>query len=181
MNPEDNFSRTWGLGIDNVPTDNWLKDPSIIKQSGIKSGEKWEFNFQLTDGKHVVYFIISQTPGALGSYAGEAIFGDKARFTFVGVDNDSVAAFEVNVRGGNFTKTGKSNQAPVTDIPTKGTFIPNLKGRFSFLRGIPLLLKNRTFPGTSHVNAWNVLIGTIIVASGAGIVIGVKRRMKRRF
>lgn len=179
VNPEDTFSRTWGLGIDVIPTGNWLKDPSIIKQPAMKSGETWKFDFNLVDGKHTVYFIISQTPGALGTYQGEANFGDKARFTFVGVDNDSVAAFEMNVAGKKFFKVSSGSSDPVQDIPTtSGQFIPNIKGKFSFLRGIPLALKGK---GSGQWNAWNAVIVTVVGVGGIVAALGLRKRMKRRF
>jgi hypothetical protein len=178
VNPEDGFSRSWGLGIDTIPTGNWLKDPAIIKQNGMKSGETWKFNFTLVDGKHTIYFIISQTPGLLGSYQGTAMFGDKAEFSFLGVNNDSVAAFEINVTGGTFVRSrSQPNTETETPSATVG-LIPRIRGSFSFLRGIPLQLKGI---GSGKANAYNATL--VVVASSViiGSVFAVKKRMRRRF
>jgi hypothetical protein len=140
-NANDNAVRAWGLGIDKIPTGNWLKDDSVIK-SNQKSGDLWKRSLDLSDGDHTLYLIISQTPGQLGTYMGEALF-DAAGYNFAGVDNDSVAAFEMKVSKGKATRKGgvPATTGP-TDIPTTGTSF--LQGKFGGLGRLG-----------ANIKAWN--------------------------
>jgi hypothetical protein len=114
-NPLDSGLRIWGLGIDKIPSGNWLKDESIIK-SDRHQGDQWDFDVALSNGKHTLYFIVSVTDPTKGAYSGEALFG-KAGFTFAGVDNDSVAQMDVVVKGDSVTRAdGKDSKT--TDIDT---------------------------------------------------------------
>lgn len=129
-NPNDNSIRAWGLSIDKIPTGNWLKDDSVIKTNK-KSGELWKTNIDVPDGDHTVYLIISQTPGDLGTYDGEALF-DQAGYNFAGVDNDSVAAFDMSVSKGK-AKRNKSTPATTgpTDIPGESSPFKSKLGSLS--------------------------------------------------
>jgi hypothetical protein len=91
-NPSDSQTRFWGLGIDRVPRGNWIKDDAIIKSSR-HQGDPWVFDLPIPDGKHTLYFIVSQTDLSIPGYNGEALF-DKAGFTIQGVDNDTINSFE---------------------------------------------------------------------------------------
>jgi len=127
-NPADGNTRVWGLSIDEIPSGNWLKNSAIVKTDK-KTGELWTTNLQIPDGRHKIYFIISQTPG-LGTYSGEALF-DQAGFNFSGVDNDSLVAFDVLVKSG---KAVRSTGVPATtgaDDIDKPKFYTPIKARLN--------------------------------------------------
>lgn len=108
QNPRDNALRFWGIGIDEIPRGNWVKDESVI-HSTKSSGESWVSNVPLADGKHVLYFVVSQPNGPLGGYSGEIALGSTS-FEFDSVDTDTVFAFEVDVKDGKVkTSTKGSN------------------------------------------------------------------------
>lgn len=116
-NPLDTTLRYWGIGIDKLPVGNWLKDPDIIKSQRYQ-GDVWSPEIGLSDGKHVLYFIVSQTDPLRGGYEGEAAFPSSGTgFNFRGIDNDTVATLPVIVKGGNIKRDQNASQAVDKDIP----------------------------------------------------------------
>lgn len=181
-NPLDSAIRIWGVGIDKVPTGNWTKDESVVKATK-RSGELWNSNLQLADGKHKLYFIISQTVLSNGTYQGEALF-DTAGFNFQGVDNDSLAIFDVTVKGGKASRTsGTSATTKPTDVQTEPTKTGFTSKASAQLAGI----KNKLY----SVKLWNrmdwvkaIVVTVAIVGAGFGIYWIVKRMKngkRRRF
>lgn len=172
-NPTDGTTRIWGLSVDEIPSGNWLKNSTIVK-SDKKTGDLWNTNLQIPDGMHKIYFIISQTPGPT-TYAGEALF-DTAGFNFSGVDNDSIVAFDVNVKNGKATRaTGVPATTGPTDVPVANRFLTPIKSRLYSL-GDKVKQTKMT---------WNtVIVGLILAGSGAAILYYLKRSKKigrRRF
>jgi hypothetical protein len=169
-NPLDGNLRIWGLGIDKIPSGNWLKDGSIIK-SERHQGDRWDFDVALSEGKHTLYFIVSVTDPTKGAYNGEALFGN-AGFTFAGVDNDSVAQMEVVVKGDS-VKRADGRDSKTTDIETTGSSskFGGLMRLGTKIAGIKDLSKD----------AWiKIATASGVIGGGAVVTYLVLNRKKRR-
>lgn len=174
-NEADNSIRQWGIGIDTIPTGNWLKDESVIKSTK-RSGDLWNVDIPLSNGKHTLYFIISQPNSLdLGTYTGEALF-DIAGFNFVGVDNDSVAAFAVEVSDG---KAKRASGTPATTDPTDLEDGGRLSRILNFLKNPLAKIEwdRKTWLKAGLVTG--VSVGAVV--SAAYILPKVRNRGRRKF
>jgi hypothetical protein len=106
-NEKDPFKRRWMLSIDNVPPPNWPLVSNFDGRSFIENhtqGEMMSTDLSLPDGKHVVYFAVSAPQdGSYGMYSG-GIQMDSVSGEFNSVDVDTVAAFEIEVKGNKAVK-----------------------------------------------------------------------------
>lgn len=107
-NANDNSLRYWGLSVDKLPSGNWVKDKSMVVAAR-KQTEPWLVNLDIADGKHTVFFVISQTSPEIGGYDGEIALGG-ASFTFDGVDNDTINGFDIEVKNGKVMSTSKTGR-----------------------------------------------------------------------
>lgn len=164
----DNGLRIWGLAIDTPPTGNWLKDASVIKASK-NSGDLWSTVLAIPDGRHTLYLIISTTQASNGTYSGEALF-DTAGFSFEGVDNDSVAAFDVNVKGGKATRASSSSRIGPTDVNTESPYRRKLLGLYQSIKDMRHWNKSQTAKFVGSL----VAVGTILVV---GYIVYKRMRM----
>lgn len=121
--PLDSYLRNWALFIDTPPVGNWGKQQGLISTQK-KSGSTWSQSVPISDGKHKVYFIVSLTDATLGTYSGTAIF-DNAVFSFAGVDNDSVAVFDIDVKNGKASRVGGVNSTTTDLVPPGVTGVTN--------------------------------------------------------
>jgi hypothetical protein len=157
--PKDSSNRIWGLAIDSPPEGNWTKN-AMIYQAVKQSGQLWNFDLPLSDGKHTLYFIVS-APNGKALYDGEALF-DEAGFTFDNVDNDSIAPFNINVVKGKASKaTGFGTiTSPLENPGTKsfdgvGRF---LKSGASKLKGLSTMNRDTAVKVGGAVAAVVVLV-----------------------
>lgn len=177
-NPNDSMIRVWGLGIDKLPVGNWLKDPSIVKVNK-RSGELWETDLPLSDGKHVLYFIISQTDPPLGGYTGEALFDgpapkDGAGFNFNNIDNDTIAEFPVTIKSGKATRDGSATST-TQEVPE------NRPGVTTKVRNVLSGIKTKVTDANKKQLA---MYGGIAIAAGIGGYVGYKlivAKKRKRF
>jgi len=159
----DTSLRYWGIGIDKIPTGNWLKDADIVKAQRYQ-GDLWQPELNMSDGKHVLYFIVSQTDPSRGGYDGDAVIGE-AGFNFKGIDNDTAARMPVIVAGGKIKRDSSSSHAEGKDIPENafsGGFAGaggRLKASLSSLRNMTAETRNRI-----AIGAGITVVGGIIVA-----------------
>lgn len=166
-NPLDNGLRSWGLSIDQPPTGNWLKDESVIKSQQL-SNSLWSRALAIPDGRHTLYFIVSTSQVENGTYSGEALF-DTAGFSFEGVDNDSVAAFDINVKMGKATRASASSRIGPTDLPTEGVVKAKFRGLIQSIKDMRHWNKQQTMKAIASL----IAVGVVVV-----VVYIVVKRMK---
>lgn len=174
-NPQDNVLRIWGLGIDKIPTGNWLKDPAVLK-SNRHQGDMWEFDLNVPEGKHVLYFIVSQTNPDKGGYEGEALFG-QAGFSFKGIDNDTIAEFPVMMKGSKLTRDSAVSQAKSTDIETTSTSSSGFHP-WQTIKGTVTKVKTSV---TAEPKKYIVIGGVIVAVPLIGFAAWKMYKKKRRF
>lgn len=166
-NVKDPFARRWLLSVDNVPAPNWPLTANFDGSSFIENrvqGQLMTKELNLPDGKHIVYFAVS-VPNASewGTYSGGIQMDDVAG-EFNGVDVDSVAAFEITVKGNKAVKRVNSTNTEVADSK-----ISKVTNR---IKGLPTMVRD-------HKNAFIVGVGLAIGASIAGVVIYKVRKGRR--
>lgn len=169
--PGDNSLRTWGVSIDTKPSGNWRKDDSVIT-SERHSGDLWNVDLPIADGKHTVYFIVSDTDPQSGGYDGSGIL-DQAAFNFKGIDNDTISAWPIVVKDGVAKSGQPSTQATSQDIETEGG-----TDRFQAIRKLGNRLRNLTKEQKDKI-AIGGGIATAVTISGIVIYKAVKK--SRRF
>lgn len=166
-NPSDSSIRTWGLAVDNPPEGNWTKN-NMIYQAQKQSGDLWQFDLPLTDGKHTLYFIVSQPPSMPEKYSGEILL-DNTSFGFSDVDDDTISPMDINVSGGKVTRaTGSSYETKPKDIGD---------GRWSTVsRGLG---KVKTRLTSIDKNTWIKIIGTGVAITASVVVTVLAWRWRR--
>lgn len=94
--PTDSFKRDWLIIADQVPiAPDWTKNADTEIHG---SGDVMSRDLTLTDGKHKVYFVVSQSGGVTyGKYSGDIQFDTKSAH-FDGVDEYSPVGFNLDVK-----------------------------------------------------------------------------------
>lgn len=97
--PADGFTRYWILTVDNPPVAGW--DTNTNPDTEVhKSGDTMMKDISMTDGDHLVYFMVSQSGGpGYGTYAG-TIQLDGGSAPFSGVKMGTPAIVKVTVKNG---------------------------------------------------------------------------------
>lgn len=170
-NPRDNALRYWGISVDQIPRGNWVKDKAVI--SAAKDQNKpWIVDVPVSDGKHIIYFVVSQPNGELGGYDGQIAFGGES-YNFEDVDTDTVFGFEVDVKNGKVKSEGKGSTIE-TELESKS--------KFDVLGSIKGGLK-KAYSAMDNANTKTALIITAVVTGGIGGYAAYKKYSKksRRF
>jgi hypothetical protein len=100
-NERDSFERRWLIVVDKLPPLNWSLSANFDGVSFVEAhtqGQLMQTQLNLPDGKHTIYFAVSvPDSGEWGTYSG-GIQMDGVSGEFTGIDVDTVAAFEIEVK-----------------------------------------------------------------------------------
>jgi hypothetical protein len=127
-NEKDPFDRRWVVTIDKLPPLNWPLSANFDGTSFVEThsqGELMQTSLSLPNGKHVVYFAVSVPNGSeWGTYSG-GVQMDGVSGEFTGIDVDTVAAFEIEVKDNKVTKrvNQQATELGETDQKAKAFFV----------------------------------------------------------
>jgi hypothetical protein len=174
--PEDTVTRFWYIGPVKPTTTWWVlgdddseNESEVLKRGKIEpheSGDQMRATLQLPDGKHTIYFGVGfQSDEASMLYDGELIIGGQV-CTFNNIDGDTLAACDVEIKGGKLYVEGSSEDEEIGSTGSKFDFGSMLK--FGKIKEIAEQKKRE------------IVIGVSVPVAAGGLLLAIRKWRKGR-